>query len=108
MSDIARRLVEKHVDYSKIIVTQGKHGCVTYERGGTDHTIPAFAWNVVDTMGAGDAFLAVTSPLVAAGGPLDHVGFIGNVVGAIKVEIVGQRLAIDKPALIKTITELLT
>jgi ADP-heptose:LPS heptosyltransferase/sugar/nucleoside kinase (ribokinase family) len=108
ISDIARRLVEKHVDYSKIIVTQGKHGCVAYERGGADHTIPAFAWNVVDTMGAGDAFLAVTSPLVAAGGPLDHVGFIGNVVGAIKVEIVGQRLAIDKPALIKTITELLT
>ena len=56
------------IDCPKIIVTQGKHGCVTYERGGIVHTIPAFAKNVVDTVGAGDAFLAVTAPLVAAGG----------------------------------------
>lgn len=108
MGDIARRLVEKHVDCSKIIVTQGKHGCVTYELGGTTYTIPAFGWNVVDTMGAGDAFLAVTSPLVAVGAPLHHVGFIGNVVGAIQVEIVGQRHSIEKPVLIKTINDLLT
>ena len=57
--DIARRLIEDMVDCSKIIVTQGKHGCVTLERGGVVHTIPAFAKNVVDTVGAGDAFLAV-------------------------------------------------
>jgi sugar/nucleoside kinase (ribokinase family) len=92
---------------SKIIVTQGKHGCVTYERGGVAHTIPAFAKNVVDTVGAGDAFLAVTAPLVAAGGAMHQVGFIGNVVGALKVEIVGHRRSIDKPSLVKGITGLL-
>jgi len=71
------------------------------------HTIPAFAKNVVDTVGAGDAFLAVTAPLVAAGGAMSRVGFIGNVVGALKVEIVGHRRSIDKVALIKGITGLL-
>ena len=45
-------LVEEHIDCRNIIVTQGKHGCVTYERGGIAHTIPAFAKNVVDTLGA--------------------------------------------------------
>ena len=80
---------------------------MTYERGGIAHTIPAFAKNVVDTVGAGDAFLAVTAPLVAAGGAIHHVGFIGNVVGALKVEIVGHRRSIDKAALIKGITGLL-
>jgi len=105
--DIARRLIEDQVGCSKIIVTQGKHGCVTFERGGVVHTIPAFAKNVIDTVGAGDAFLAVTAPMVAAGGQMHQVGFIGNVVGALKVEIVGHRRSIEKPALVKAITGLL-
>jgi rfaE bifunctional protein nucleotidyltransferase chain/domain len=105
--DIARAIAEDRVDCQKIIITQGKHGCVTYERGELVHTIPAFAKNIVDTVGAGDAFLAITSPLVAAGGPMHQIGFIGNVVGALKVEIVGHRRSIDKAALIKGITGLL-
>jgi len=105
--DIARRLIEQHIECSKIIVTQGKHGCVTFEQDGIVHTIPALAKNVVDTVGAGDAFLAVTAPLVAAGGAMNRVGFIGNVVGALKVEIVGHRRSIEKSALIKSITGLL-
>jgi rfaE bifunctional protein nucleotidyltransferase chain/domain len=107
VGDIARRLAENHIDCSKIIVTQGKHGCVTFESGGIVHTIPAFARNVIDTVGAGDAFLAVTAPLVAAGAPMDRVGFIGNVVGALKVEIVGHRRSIEKVSLIKGINGLL-
>src|SRR3954470_5055397 len=105
--DIARAIAEMNVDCQKIIITQGKHGCVTYERGELVHTIPAFAKSVVDTVGAGDAFLAITSPLVAAGGPMHQIGFIGNVVGALKVEIVGHRRSIDKASLIKGITGLL-
>ena len=107
VGDIARRLSENQIDCSKIIITQGKHGCVTFERDGIVHTIPAFAKNVVDTVGAGDAFLAVTAPLVAAGAPMSSVGFIGNVVGALKVEIVGHRRSIEKASLIKGITGLL-
>lgn len=107
VGDIARRLAENYVDCSKIIVTQGKHGCVTFESGGIVHTIPAFAKNVIDTVGAGDAFLAVTAPLVAVGAPMDRVGFIGNVVGALKVEIVGHRRSIEKVSLIKGINGLL-
>jgi sugar/nucleoside kinase (ribokinase family) len=65
------------------------------------------ARQVVDTVGAGDAFLSVTAPLVAAGGALDRIGFIGNVVGALKVEIVGHRRSIDKPSLVKSLNALL-
>jgi rfaE bifunctional protein nucleotidyltransferase chain/domain len=107
VGDIARQLAESYLDCAKIIVTQGKHGCVTFESGGIVHTIPAFAKNVVDTVGAGDAFFAVTAPLVAAGAQMSRVGFIGNVVGALKVEIVGHRRSIEKAALIKGITGLL-
>src|SRR5205085_1119860 len=79
--DVARRLVNERIDCERIIVTHGKHGCVTCERDGTVHTIPAVAKKVVDTIGAGDAFFAVTAPLAAAGGALDKIGLIGNVVG---------------------------
>jgi rfaE bifunctional protein nucleotidyltransferase chain/domain len=107
ISDIAYRLVNGRIECANIIITHGKHGCVTYRRGDVAHTIPAVARRVVDTVGAGDAFLSVTAPLVAAGGAIDRIGFIGNVVGALKVEIVGHRHSVEKPALIKGITALL-
>jgi sugar/nucleoside kinase (ribokinase family) len=107
IGDIAHRLADDRIDCSKLIITHGKHGCVTYERGNIVHTIPAVARKVVDTVGAGDAFLAVTAPLVAAGGRMDRIGFIGNVVGALKVEIVGHRQSVDKAAVIKGLTGLL-
>lgn len=106
IGDVAR-LLSQVVECPKVIITHGKYGCVTFERGGIVHTIPAFARNVVDTVGAGDAFLSVTAPLVAAGGVMEHVGLIGNVIGAMKVEIVGHRQSVEKSAVIKWITALL-
>jgi sugar/nucleoside kinase (ribokinase family) len=108
IGDIAHRLVDTRNDNPKVIITHGKHGCITSEHDGGVHTIPAFARRIVDTMGAGDAFLAITAPLVAAGGALPNVGFIGNVAGALKVEIVGHSRSVDKPSLIKGITALLS
>jgi rfaE bifunctional protein nucleotidyltransferase chain/domain len=105
--EAARRLVDEHIDCPKIIVTHGKHGCVTCEREGTLHTIPAVTRMVLDTVGAGDAFFAVTAPLVAVGGALDRIGFIGNVVGALKTEIIGHRQSIDKASLVKSLIGLL-
>lgn len=106
IGDIAHA-IERQIDCSRIVITQGRHGCITLERGGSVHTIPALAGRIIDTIGAGDAFLSITAPLVAAGGRLKQVGFIGNVVGALKVEIIGHRKAIEKAALIKAITALL-
>jgi sugar/nucleoside kinase (ribokinase family) len=106
--DIIRHLAERIPACPHIIITTGKHGCLTFSRtADTVHTIPAVAHRIIDTVGAGDAFLAVTSPLVAAGLPLNLVGFVGNVVGAMKVEIVGHRKSIEKASLIKAVTGLL-
>jgi sugar/nucleoside kinase (ribokinase family) len=107
IGDVAHQIVDEHVECPNIIITHGRNGCVTLARGGSTHAIPALARNVVDTVGAGDAFLSITAPLVAAGGAIDQVGFIGNVVGALKVEIVGHRKPVEKPALVKSVTGLL-
>ena len=58
-------------------------------------------------MGAGDAVLSVAAPLVAVGAPLDLIGFISNVVGAQKVEIVGHRRSLDRVAVMKALNALL-
>lgn len=104
---IAEKVIPNLIDCSKIILTHGKHGCVTYEDGKGSHRIPAFTKTVIDTVGAGDAFFAVTAPLVAAQGQLDHIGLVGNAAGAMKVGIVGHRNSVEKIPLMRYIATLL-
>ena len=104
---VASKLLPSRIDCPRIVVTHGKNGCVGYERDeGTVH-VPAFTKTVVDTVGAGDAFFAVTAPLAAAGGRMDQLTFIGNAAGAIKVGIVGHRRSVEKVPLLKFLTTLL-
>ena len=104
---IASEDLPAKIDCSRLIVTHGRHGCVTYDQNAGVRRIPAFTRRAIDTMGAGDAFLAVTAPMVAAGGDMELVGFIGNAVGAIKVGIVGHRSSVERVALLKYLTTLL-
>jgi sugar/nucleoside kinase (ribokinase family) len=107
LESVIRDKLAERIDCKRFVVTHGKNGCVTYGRELGFHRIPAFTKTVVDTVGAGDAFLAITSPMVAVGCPLDIVGFVGNVVGAIKVGIVGHRRSVEKAQIVKSVTALL-
>ncbi len=90
-----------------ISVTQAQHGSTTYtQRDGFVKT-PVFSTRVVDTLGAGDAYLALTAPCAAAGAPADLIGFIGNVAGALKVEIIGNKSSVEPVPVYKFITTLL-
>ena len=51
--------------------------------------------------------MSVTSPIVAAGNDIDIAGFIGNIVGALKVGIVGHRKSVEKIPVQKYLTTLL-
>ena len=95
------------IDCDRFVVTHGQNGCVTYDRETDVRRVPAFTRQVVDTVGAGDAFLAVTSPVVATGVDMEVAGFIGNAVGALKVGIVGHRQSVEKIPVQKYITTLL-
>ncbi len=102
------------IDCKKIIVTQGKHGALAYDRAAYEADpaagltqAPALTNKIVDTIGAGDAFFAVTAPMVRAGMPLSTVGFLGNVAGAMKVGIVGHSSFIERVAYLKYLTTLL-
>ena len=90
-----------------VTVTRGHNGSVDYTVKGGFAETPVFSKEVVDRIGAGDAYLAVTSPCVAAGYPNDVVGFIGNAVGALAVRIVCNRESVAPVALYKFISALL-
>jgi rfaE bifunctional protein nucleotidyltransferase chain/domain len=106
--EIAENSLPARLDCHKIVITHGHHGCVAFDgEFGPALRIPALTSTIVDTVGAGDAFLAVTAPLVRAGGRIDHIGFIGNAAGAIKVGIVGHRRSVEKVPLLKFLTAVL-
>jgi rfaE bifunctional protein nucleotidyltransferase chain/domain len=104
---IAGESLPAKIDCSKIIVTGGVTGCYTHEAGAEVRRIPAFTKTVIDTVGAGDAYFAITAPLVAAGADIEQVGFIGNAAGAMKVGIVGHRSSIEKVPIMKFLTTLM-
>jgi len=89
----------------RIVITRGNYGCLCYDQNFTE--IPAFAHQVVDRMGAGDAFLSLTALCMIQQAPMEVVGFIGNVVGAEAVATVGHRKSIDRVSLFKHIESLL-
>jgi len=107
LAAIAGEILPARIDCKRLIVTGGVHGCITYDASVGVSRIPAFTRTAVDTVGAGDAFLAVTAPLVTLGGDMEHIGFIGNAAGALKVGIVGHRTSVEKVPLLKFITTLM-
>jgi len=99
--------LRSHIDCRNFAVTHGENGSVVYEPDNGVSQVPAFTRQVVDTVGAGDAFLAITSPIIASGASMEVAGFIGNAVGALKVGIVGHRQSVGKVPLVKFLTALL-
>lgn len=98
--------LSKKMSCDKITITRGIKGCLVYSPGGFEH-IPAFSGKVLDSMGAGDAFLSITTPLVSIGAPMEVVGFIGNAVGAMAVTIIGNKEPVDKVSLVKYISSIM-
>ncbi|NOG84140.1 MAG: hypothetical protein HND49_10120 [Planctomycetes bacterium] len=83
-----------------LIATLGKGGSIGINRKGETNRTPIFSSKVIDTVGAGDAFFAYTAPCFAIGHPLDLVSFIGNAVGALAVQIVGNKKSVEKHELL--------
>ena len=83
--------------FKKIIVTRGTRGAIGFD--GAFERQEALTDKVVDSMGAGDAFLAVTSPFACAGVSMKDLIRIGNAAGAIKCSIIGHRSSVTKEAL---------
>lgn len=87
--------VGKRLYATTIAVTLGNRGCLCYNRRAGFQRAPALATRVVDRVGAGDTFLAITALCAAIDAPLDVLAFLGNVAGAEAVAVVGNAQSLD-------------
>jgi rfaE bifunctional protein kinase chain/domain len=106
IDEVARKIM-KGIRARNLIVTLGKKGSIGIDENGEINRTPIFSTKVVDTIGAGDAFFAFTAPCFAVGMPLDLVSFIGNAVGALAVQIVGNKKSVEKYEALEFIHNLL-
>lgn len=75
--------------FRKIVVTLGGRGAVGFD--GEFCREPARSAHALDSMGAGDAFLAASAVFARAMLPMRELVAIGNAAGGAKVGIVGHR-----------------
>ena len=101
------RKISNQLGSHLMIATLGGDGSLSMSRDEGFHETPAFATSSVDKVGAGDAFFAYTAPCFAVGIPQDLISFIGNCVGALKVQIVGNKEQVRLPDVIRFIERLL-
>lgn len=91
----------------QFVVTRGRKGSVVMNGTGESLDVPAFATRVVDRVGAGDTVLSLTAMASFLGASNEVIGFLGNVVGAIAVGVIGNKKAIDQKNVTKFVTSLL-
>ena len=86
--------ISRETRAERISITGGHRGCMTFRKGEGFCRIPVLSTTVIDTVGAGDAFFSVSAPWAALGLPMELVGFIGNISGAIKVGTVCNKSSV--------------
>lgn len=90
-------------------VTLGVKGCSVMDSSSKESVVaPILSTEVVDTVGAGDAFLSITSLLAKQGASVEEIGFVGNAVGSMAVKILGNKSFIQKVPLLKYLKTLLS
>ena len=82
----------------KVCITTGKNGAIGADSGQGHAQLPAFTETIIDTVGAGDAFFAITA-LIAPFADMQSLLRIGNAAGALKAQSIGHRQPVTKDAL---------
>lgn len=90
-----------------LVVTRGKKGALILKNKAKVIHCPAFANEVVDKVGAGDAMLALISLSLKVNMPEDLALFIGSIAGATAVENIGNSKFINKNELLRQVEYLI-
>jgi rfaE bifunctional protein nucleotidyltransferase chain/domain len=107
IKDLVIKLKEEK-DYDKFAVTRGHYGSLVYDsKTGFEQVPPFFSKKFVDPIGAGDAYFSITAPYSSLNKPVNLTGFVGNAVGSLAVQFVGNKESIGPDKLYKFINTLL-
>lgn len=94
LQDLIRRIY-KRMKCKVVIVTRGYNGAISYTEKDGFMLSPALTSRVIDRVGAGDALFAITSPSIYSGMPVELVSFLGNIAGALQVQVIGNSRSIS-------------
>jgi bifunctional ADP-heptose synthase (sugar kinase/adenylyltransferase) len=98
--------LQKSLNASYAWLTRGAVHTIGLRQDAQSHC-PALETDVVDTIGAGDAFFSVAALAAARDLPIALATFLGQLAGAQAVKIVGNQHPISKQSLINSGTSLL-
>ncbi len=98
--------IAKDTKCRNVNITLGGSGSIYYQDGKT-FFVPIFSARVVDSLGAGDAVLSITSLLRKINVPPKLIPFIGNVVGGLKVKTIGNKEPVNPNDLLSYIKYLM-
>ena len=97
---LAKKLSNMH-GVKNLVVTSGKDGAFILKNKDKVIHCPAFANEVLDKVGAGDAMLAIISLCLKVNIPEDLALFFGSLAGATAVENIGNSKFINKNELLR-------
>ncbi|MEK7603574.1 MAG: PfkB family carbohydrate kinase [Patescibacteria group bacterium] len=92
--DLAEKLLKK-LGASAVALTLGRKGSVLSDRSSFCST-PGFSKQVVDTVGAGDAFFSLAALSYVSGFSIEFTGFVGNLAGALSTTYIGNKSSVTK------------
>ena len=96
------------ININNLIITKGNKGAFLYNSIGKKYySCPAFASNVIDKIGAGDAMLALFSIALKKGYDKNFSLFIGSLAAAQSVESIGNSKSVSKSKMLKTIQHII-
>ena len=106
VENLAKKVLLK-VKSKNIFITQGVKGAISYNKDEKFVSCPAFSENVIDKVGAGDAFLTIIGLCHFVKIPNDLSLLIGNLFGSIAVSSMGNSSKYSRSEIIKSIQNLL-
>lgn len=92
---VTKELINR-INCKNITITRGRNGSFSYLNKKIENVPALISDKVIDTIGAGDVFLVVTSLLYSIKTNQLVTNIIGNIVGALKVDILGHSKSISK------------
>ena len=93
---IIKNQLLKKIKFKNITITRGRDGCLSYSKSKSLIVPALISDKVIDTIGAGDVFLVLSSLLYSVKTDQLTSSIISNIAGALKVDILGHSQKISK------------
>lgn len=98
--------IQGHPNIKQFSLTLGGKGAVVINKE-DKVSIPILTSGIVDTVGAGDAFLSLSSLVASLGAGPEVIGVVGNLAGGMATKYLGNKKTTDRVEYLKALMSLL-